>query len=120
MPFREKQVVVAVKPHKVKHYYTDEQLQFLIFTAKRLSYHYHRKFPNIDFDEFFSIAQVAIAEALKSYKKNKGTLHSWVSHYIYARFHNYITRNYKRKVIITTHLSKAGYFLYRRKEVYKT
>lgn len=89
---------------------TDQQLQFLILTAKRISCHYHKKFPDVPSDEFYSIALVAIAEGLKSYKKNKGTLHSWVSHYIYARFHNYLVRYYKKQVIILNKITKLGYF----------
>ena len=101
----------SVKAYQKKRAsYTDLQLQTLIFSAQKLSNHYHQKFPCVETDEFFSIALVAIAEALRSYQKNKGTLHSWTSHYIYARFHNFLVRKYKKQQMILNKLIKMGYF----------
>ncbi len=76
---------------------TDQQLQEILTTARKLSRHYSTKFPEVDYDEFYSIAQVAIAEALKTYRPRKGTLNLWTSQYIYARFHDYCTRQYKKQ-----------------------
>lgn len=77
--------------------YTEQQIQSTLSTAIKLSYYYAKKFPDVGFDEFYSISLVAIAEGLITYNKRKGTISSWISHYIYARFHTYLIRKYKKQ-----------------------
>jgi hypothetical protein len=78
---------------------SQEELQTLLITAEKLSHYYHRKYPDIPADEFYSIAQVAIAEALKSHRKGK-KLTLWVSQYIYSRFADHL-KNQNKPIIST-------------------
>jgi hypothetical protein len=87
---------------------TDQQLQSLLITAQKLSHYHHIKFPDIDYDEFYSISQVAIAEALKTYKPTKGKLNLWVRAYLYARFNKYLIRQYKKQKDILNKLRVLG------------
>jgi len=87
-----------------------QQVKDSLETARKLSRHYSCKFPEVDYDEFYSISQVAIAQALKTYKPAKGKLHTWVSHYIYSRFHDYLTREYKKQKNILIKISRFEYF----------
>jgi DNA-directed RNA polymerase specialized sigma24 family protein len=78
---------------------TEAQLSEALTTAKKLSRHYSVKFPEVDYDEFYSISLIAIAEALRTYRK-KGTLNYWCARYIYSRFYDYLRKEKKKNCLL--------------------
>lgn len=78
---------------------SDLQLKELEDTARNLSAYYAKKYPSIGFDEFFSIAQVELAEAIKHHK-GRYPLKNSCKRYIYTGFHRYIKKQEKFKLNI--------------------
>ena len=76
---------------------SDNELKAIESTARNISAYYAKKYPSIGFDEFFSIAQVEIAEAIKHYKE-KYPLAKSCRRYIYTGFHRYIRKQEKIKI----------------------
>ena len=74
---------------------SQEQLQSLLVTAEKLSRHYSKKYPDIDYQEFYSISQVAITKALQRYNPRKGKLLPRVKIFIYERFNQYAKNQFK-------------------------
>ena len=89
----------STKELKIKEY-PDEIVQEALIISGKLSSHYSKKFPFVDFDEFFSISMVAISQALKTYKKEKGSFDNWCSHYIYSRFNNFLLKEKRKHILI--------------------
>ncbi len=71
---------------------SQEQLQSLLITAEKLSHHYAKKYPDIEWKEFYSISQVAITKALQRYNPRKGKLLPRVKIFIYEKFNKYINQ----------------------------
>lgn len=70
-----------------------QQVKGSLSTAEKLSGYYATKYPEIGYDEFYSIALEAIAKACEKYNPKKGELLPRVRTYIYHRFHDYLEKN---------------------------
>jgi len=88
--------------------YPDKLVQEAISIAEKLSHHYSKKFPDVDFSEFYSVSMIAITQALRTFNKKKGSFDFWCSFYIYGRFHNLLLKE-KRKQDMIKRLQEKYY-----------
>ena len=71
---------------------SDSELQALLIDAEKLSHHYAKKYPDIGYDEFYSIAQVAIAKAIPMFDPQRGTLGRRCLKFTCQFFHKHIKK----------------------------